>query len=506
MNHGRPFIHRGIGARYRNGTCAFTLWAPFAESVELELDGGAHRIPMRTDPWGYWVAEERVEPGARYRYLVDGSALPDPASHSQPEGVHGHSQVVDHHAFAWHDTAWRGLPLERYAIYELHTGTFTPEGTFDAVIPRLEELADLGITAVELMPVAQFPGTRNWGYDGVFPFAVQHSYGGPEGLKRLADACHRRGMALVLDVVYNHLGPEGNHLKQFGPYFTGAYTTFWGEALNFDQEHSSEVRNYFVQNMRHWFERFHIDALRLDAVHAIHDRSARHLLRELSEEADRCSRASGREQLLIAESDLNDPRIVRSRGLHGYGVHGQWSDDFHHALHALLTGERDGYYADFGTPGHLLAALRDGYCYTWKYSRHRKRFFGDLPQGVRRGQLVVCSQNHDQVGNRADGSRLASLVSFEALKLAAGALVLSPFVPLLFMGQEYAEQAPFLYFVSHSDPDLVQAVREGRKKEFAAFARDADFPDPQDPETFRRSVLRWNDRRGGRHGVIRALY
>jgi maltooligosyltrehalose trehalohydrolase len=506
MHHGRPFMHRSIGPRYRDGRCAFTLWAPFGESVELELGDGARRLPMRRDHWGYWEAEADVEPGARYRYLVDGTALPDPASHSQPQGVHGPSRVVDHRAFSWHDAEWRGRPLDQYVIYELHTGIFTPEGSFDAVIPRLDELADLGITAVELMPVAQFPGGRNWGYDGVFPFAVQHTYGGPEGLKRLADACHRRGLALVLDVVYNHLGPEGNRLSMFGPYFTGAYTTFWGEALNFDREHSSEVRNYFVQNMLHWFDRYHADALRLDAVHAIHDRSARHLLRELAGEADRYSLAAGRRHLLIAESDLNDPRIVRTRERHGYGVHAQWSDDFHHALHALLTGERDGYYADFGTPGHLQAVLREGYCYTWKYSRYRKRIFGDLPEGVRREQLMVCSQNHDQVGNRGDGRRLSSLVSFEALKLAAGALLLGPFVPLLFMGQEYAEQVPFLYFVSHSDPDLVRAVREGRKKEFAAFARDADFPDPQAPETFRRCVLRWERRTEGRHGVMLALY
>lgn len=506
MNSGRPFIHRSIGARFRDGRCSFTLWAPFNESVELELGESARRVPMRRDRWGYWEAEADPEPGTRYRYLLDGVRLPDPTSHFQPDGVHGPSQVVDHGSFAWKDRGWRGLPLERYVIYELHVGTFTRGGTFDEVTSRLDELADLGITAVEIMPVAQFPGTRNWGYDGVYPFAVQNSYGGPEGLKRLVDACHRRGMALVLDVVYNHLGPEGNHLKEFGPYFTGAYTTFWGEALNFDQPYSGEVRNYFVQNMLHWFDHYHVDALRLDAVHAIHDRSARHLLRELAEETDRYSRAVGGAHLLIAESDLNDPRIVRSRDRHGYGVHAQWSDDFHHALHALLTGERDGYYADFGTAGHLRDVLSKGYCYTWKYSGYRKRFFGDLPDDIRREQLVVCTQNHDQVGNRADGGRLSSLVPFEALKLAAGALLLSPFIPLLFMGQEYAEEAPFLYFVSHADPDLVEAVREGRRKEFGAFTRGGDFPDPQAPETFRRSVLRWEDRETGRHRVMLELY
>jgi maltooligosyltrehalose trehalohydrolase len=440
-----------IGARVLDGRCLFTVWAPSCERVELKLPGAdGSKVPMERDQWGYWHTEIRNAPG-RYLYLLNRDLeRPDPASHHQPDGVHGASALVDHETYRWHDEGWRGVPLEDFIIYEIHVGTFTPEGTFEAVIPRLPALSDLGITAVELMPVSAFPGKRNWGYDGVYPFAVQSSYGGPAGLKRLIDACHAHGLAVILDVVYNHLGPEGNYFADFGPYFTGSYRTFWGEALSFDQAYSSEVRNYFVCNMLHWFERYHVDGLRLDAVHAIFDRSAVHFLEELSGAAEDFDVKGGTEHILIAESDLNDPRIIRPRKQHGYGMDAQWSDDFHHALHTLLTGERAGYYEDFGSTEHLRTVFQKGFYHTWRYSAYRKRFFGADPGGMPGRRFVVCTQNHDQVGNRPDGKRLGALVSFEALKLAAAALLLSPFVPLLFMGQEYAEDAPFLYFLSQT--------------------------------------------------------
>jgi maltooligosyltrehalose trehalohydrolase len=504
----KPDVYVDIGARFSEGRTAFTLWAPVAERVELELLlPEAQRLSMERDSWGYWHTEAPVDVGTRYLFILNGvRELPDPASHFQPDGVHGPSAVVDHESFSWSDGNWKGVPLEDYVIYELHVGTFTPQGTFDAAIPRLPELLDLGVTAIELMPVAQFPGARNWGYDGVFPFSVQDSYGGPEGVKRLIDACHDLGLSVVLDVVYNHLGPEGNCLAQFGPYFTDAYKTFWGKALNFDREFSVEVRNYFVKNMIHWFERYHIDTLRLDAVHAIFDRSARHLLLELAEAAGKCSAKQGRNHMLIAESGLNDPTVIRSAGRNGYGIDAQWSDDFHHALHALLTGERGGYYEDFGSPEHLCTAMEKGYYFTWRYSSYRKRFFGAEPLGIEGKRFVVCSQNHDQVGNRNDGKRLSGLVSFEALKLAAAALLLSPFIPLLFMGQEYGERSPFLYFISHGDPELVRAVREGRRREFDAFESAEAFPDPQDEASFLRSKIHWEERNQGTHGVLLDFY
>jgi maltooligosyltrehalose trehalohydrolase len=504
----KPAAYVDIGARYSKGRTAFTVWAPLAERVELEiLFSEGHLLSMERDSWGYWHAEAHVDAGVRYLFILDGvRRLPDPASHFQPDGVHGPSAVVDHGSFSWRDGSWVGLPLEDYVIYELHVGTFTPQGTFEAVVPRLPELADLGVTAVELMPVAQFPGNRNWGYDGVFPFSVQQSYGGPGGLKRLVDACHDLGLSVVLDVVYNHLGPEGNCLAQYGPYFTDAYKTFWGEAVNFDREFSVDVRNYFVKNMLHWFERYHIDTLRLDAVHAIFDRSARHFLLELAEATRKISKKRGKKHMLIAESDLNDPTIIRSADRNGYGIDAQWSDDFHHALHTLLTGERMGYYEDFGSPEHLCVALKEGYYFSWRYSNYRKRFFGAEPRGIEGKRFVVCSQNHDQIGNRKDGRRLQGLVSFEALKLAAASLLLSPFIPLLFMGQEYGERSPFLYFVSHSDPELVRAVCEGRRREFEAFGSTEVFPDPQDEESFLRSKLHWEQRNHGKHGLLLGFY
>jgi maltooligosyltrehalose trehalohydrolase len=413
--------------------------------------------------------------------------------------------VVDRR-FGWSDRGWKGVPLENVILYELHVGTFTPEGTFDAVIPHLDRLADLGVTAVELMPVAQFPGSRNWGYDGVFPYAVQDSYGGPEGLKRLVDAAHARGLAVVLDVVYNHLGPEGNYLDDFGPYFTARYKTPWGLALNFDGPESDAVRRFFVENALQWVADFHLDGLRLDAVHAIADASERPFLQELGAEVKALAERLGRPVHIFPESDLNTLFFLRARESGGCGFDAQWTDDFHHSLHTLLTGERSGYYKDFGSLGQMAKAMTGGFVYTGQYSPYRRRRHGVPADEMEAHRHVVCGQNHDQTGNRMLGERLAALTDFESLKLAAGAVILSPFLPLLFMGEEYGETAPFLYFVSHSDPDLIRAVQEGRKEEFAAFGWREEPPDPQAEETFERSRLRQDLMKEGRHAEIYSFY
>ncbi|MGA1796135.1 MAG: malto-oligosyltrehalose trehalohydrolase [bacterium] len=492
-----------------NGECSFLLWAPFAREVHVDIVHPRERsIPLAGLEKGYWhCTVPDVRPGTRYFYrLDDGPRRPDPASHFQPEGVHGPSVVVDHGAFRWEDHEWQGIPLEAMLIYELHVGTFTPQGTFDAVIERLDDLADLGVNAVEIMPVAQFPGERNWGYDGVYPFAAQHSYGGPEGLRRLVNTCHARGFAVILDVVYNHLGPEGNYTHEFGPYFTGKYNTPWGKAINFDDAWSDEVREFFIRNALHWCEHYHIDALRLDAVHGIFDTGAKHILAELAERVEEFSRAQGREFHLMAESDLNDVRVVRKRNEGGYAIDAQWNDDFHHAVHTLLTGEREGYYADFGKVDHLVKAYREGFVYSWDYSAYRKRHHGSPSGDIPGNRFVAFIQNHDQVGNRMLGERLAQLVSFEALKCAAGILLLSPYIPLLFMGEEYGEESPFLYFIDHSDEALIKAVREGRKREFASFCWKGEPPDPQEQDTFLRSRLCWEKRTQGKHRALRAFY
>ncbi len=500
-----------VGATYLDGQrCEFVVWAPRAKKVALKLvtpDAGPALMMERAER-GYWrLSTQKIAAGTDYLYRIDDTLeRPDPASRWQPQGVHGPSRLVDHGAFAWSDGPWRGLPREALVIYELHVGTFTPEGTFAAIIPRLAELRQMGITAIELMPVAQFPGERNWGYDGVCPFAVQHSYGGPRGLKELVDACHSHGLAVVLDVVYNHLGPEGNYLRDFGPYFTDRYRTPWGEAVNYDGPGSDEVRAYFIENALHWLRDYHLDALRLDAVHAIYDLSARPFLQELAERVARFSAEEGRTCHLIAESDRNDVRLIRPAKLGGYGLDAQWNDDFHHALHTLLTGENDGYYLDFGRGADLVKAYREGFVYGWRYSPFRKRRHGSSSADRPGSQLVVCAQNHDQVGNRLAGERLVCLTSFEAAKVAAAAVLLSPCIPLIFMGEEYAEEAPFQYFVSFDDADLVAAVRRGRQEEFAAFDWQREPPDPQSPETFRRSRLNWERRWSGHHQVMRGFY
>lgn len=499
-----------LGTHYQgDGRCAFTVWAPLMNMVALKIVMPAERlIPMSLAGQGYWKTEiENVFPGAWYLYRLNGEKeRPDPASRYQPDGVHGPSQIVDPGEFLWEDEEWKGMRLQDLVIYELHVGTFTREGTFDAIIPYLGYLRDLGVNAVEIMPVAQFPGKRNWGYDGVYLYAVQNSYGGPEGLKRLVNACHRNGLAVILDVVYNHLGPEGNYLRDFGPYLTSKYRTPWGDAINFDGPYSDEVRHYFIGNALYWVTEFHVDALRLDAIHEIFDFSAKHFLQELGEAVHHRAEELGRHVYVIPESDLNDVRVINPTEIGGHGLDAQWNDDFHHCLRTLITAEKSGYYEDFGTIVQMEKAYRDGFVYSGQYSPFRKRRHGSSSKDRPARQFVVFSQNHDQVGNRMQGERLSSLVSFEALKLAAGCVILSPYLPMLFMGEEYGETAPFLYFVSYSDPSLIEAVRNGRKEEFRAFGWEGEPPDPQDERTFLASELHWEERTKGSHGTLLRFY
>jgi maltooligosyltrehalose trehalohydrolase len=498
-----------IGACFGEArTCVFRVWAPHARSVQARISSPMQRVMnLRRDTRGYHAGEiADVEPGSLYVYRLDDQhERPDPASRFQPQGVHGPSAIVDP-SFAWDDSTWKGLSLEDYVCYELHVGTFTRQGTFQAVIPHLDRLADLGVTAVELMPVAQFPGTRNWGYDGTYPFAVQNSYGGPTGLKNLINACHQRGLAVILDVVYNHLGPEGNYLADFGPYFTDTYKTPWGSAINFDGPHSDEVRRFFIENALYWVTEFHVDALRIDAVHGIFDFSAHHFLEELTSEVHCRAEELKRRIYVIAESDLNDSRLIKPKVLGGYGLDAQWNEDFHHALHTLLTKERSGYYADFGHTSQLAKALKDGFVFSGEYSVYRNRRHGNSSAGLPPQRFIVFSQNHDQVGNRLRSDRLSHAASLETLKLAAGAVLLSPQIPLLFMGEEYGEKAPFPYFVCHSDPSLIEAVRQGRKAEFAAFQWMGEPADPQDEATFALAKLNRELREETHHALLYKFY
>lgn len=475
-------------------TTRFRVWAPRAKTVAVRLLGADHRdVPLAPGQFGYFEATVSGAPaGTRYVYVLDGEKTrPDPASRFQPEGVHGPSEIVNPDAFAWTDRGWHGLSLADLILYELHVGTFSKEGAFEAIVPWLDYLNhEVGITAVELMPVAQFPGARNWGYDGVYPFAPQSSYGGPLGLKRLVDACHAKGLAVILDVVYNHLGPEGNYLGDFGPYFTDRYRTPWGSAINYDGADSDEVRHYIISNALYWVTEYHVDGLRLDAIHGIFDFSARHVLRELGEAVHAQGSRLGRTILVTLESDLNDARVITPTALGGHGLDAQWNDDFHHALRGVLTGERKGYYQDFGRIEQLATAIQEGYVLSGQYSSYRKRRHGNSSKDRPPVQFIVFDQNHDQVGNRASGDRLSTIVPFEALKVSAATVLLAPNVPLLFMGEEYGETAPFQYFIHHGDPALVEAVREGRRGEFARFGWREGIPDPQDPATFDRSRLR----------------
>ena len=499
-----------IGVDYLNSKkTRFSVWAPHRKKVALHLVYPENKVielqPGEKD--GYWHLQiNKNILNYKYFYQLDGKEeFPDPASSFQPEGVHGPSQIINH-SFSWSDQHWSGISLAKMIIYELHVGTFTEEGTFEAIISRLDELANLGVNTIELMPIAQFPGQRNWGYDGVFPFAVQNSYGTPYNLKNFINICHQKGFAVLLDVVYNHLGPEGNYLPQFGPYFTDKYHSNWGKGINFDGHYSNGVRNYFIQNAIYWLEKYHFDGLRLDAIHSIFDMSATHFLAELSLAIKKLSKKNKRIYHLIAESDLNDNKIIRHRQRSGYQLDAQWNDDFHHSLHALLTKENSGYYKDFGKVEDLAVAIEKGFVYSGQYSHYRKKNHGNSSRFIPPEKLIVYSQNHDQVGNRMLGERLARLVSFDKLKLAAAMVILSPYVPLLFMGEEYGEDAPFLYFINHQDQELIEAVRKGRKEEFSQFQWQQEPPDPQDESTFLRSKIDWQKKKEKKHAVLVNYY
>lgn len=505
--------HPPIGAIYQaeKKRCCFTVWAPHHNQVELSLGHDTSRIiAMNRLPLGYWQIEvENVEPNEQYTYRLDQNHnRPDPASHWQPQDVHQPSAIVDH-TWNWDDQNWHGIPLEKLVIYELHVGTFTREGTFVAIINRLPVLKDLGINALELMPIAQFPGKRNWGYDGVYPFAVQNSYGGHLALKKLVSACHKMGIAVLLDVVYNHLGPEGNYLWDYGPYFTPLYKTPWGEAINFDCAESDGVRHYFYQNVWHWLSRYHIDGLRLDAVNAILDRSPHKFLAELATFAQIWAQQAGRYFHIIAETSQNNPCLIRPQELGGMGLSATWSDDFHHSLHVFFTGEMQDYYQDFHEPQTKLAkAIRCGFSYTGEYSLYRKRRHGKLALDCKTSQFVIFSQNHDQIGNRAFGERLSQLMkehTWDKQKLISAILLLSPQTPLLFMGEEYGETSPFYYFISHLDQKLIDAVRQGRAEQFKHFNQN-NLSDPYDTKTFEASKLHWDDREQGNHAILWRWY
>lgn len=481
------------GAMLEGGKAEFRVWAPHARQVTLRPVGG-HDLPMERSADDTFSVQTTAQAGDRYFYILDDQKpLPDPVSRLLPEGVHGPTAIVDPNAFAWSDHGWRGLDLRDYIIYELHVGTFSPEGTFDGVVQRLDYLKSLGVTMIELMPVAAFPGRRNWGYDGVSMYAVQASYGGPEGLKRLVDAAHRAGLAVMLDVVYNHLGNEGNYLRLFGPYFTHHHTTPWGDAINYDDRGCVGVRRHVVENALYWIREYHLDGLRLDATQTIYDDSPLHIVAEIQESVQQLAEGLGRRVCVIAETDENDRRYVLPRAEGGFGVNAVWSDDFHHAVHAYLTGEHEGYYQDFGGREQIVRALNQGFVFQgepFKFWRGNKR--GTSSAGIHLPAHVLCTQNHDQVGNRARGERLDALVPRGACKLAAALLLLAPETPLLFMGQEYGETAPFQFFTDYGDPALQQAVREGRRREFEHFvAFGGEVPDPQDPQTFERSKLQW---------------
>jgi maltooligosyltrehalose trehalohydrolase len=485
----------------------FKVWAPKARQVALRIGDSSYE--MESGEGGWWSREiEDAEAGTDYQFTLDGgNALPDPRSGWQPFGVHGPSRVVDHARFKWTDENWQARPLAGAIIYELHVGTFTAAGTFRGMIECLDYLVELGITHVQLLPVNEFSGDWGWGYDGVDLYAPHHTYGAPDDLKALVNACHAKGLAVLLDVVYNHFGPSGNYVGEFGPYFTKAYNTPWGEAVNLDRAGSHEVRRFLADNARMWLRDYHFDGLRLDAVHALVDRSAIHFLEYLSCEVDALAAQVGRHLVLIAESDLNDPKIVTSREANGYGIDAQWSDDFHHALHTVLTGETNGYYEDFGSLEQLAKALEQGYVYDGRYSRHRDRVHGRAAGRLSGHHLLGYAQTHDQVGNRAQGERLSHLVSTGRQKIAAALVMTSPFVPMVFQGEEFGASTPFQYFTHHEDQELAKRVSEGRRSEFRAFGWDPEeVPDPQSAETFRRSKLRWSEAHEEPHATLLRWY
>lgn len=472
----------------------FRVWASNANSVNLVINEGTQIHHMNREEYGYWSLQlENIKPGTRYKYQIDEKdTYPDPASLSQPDGVHGQSELLQLDDFKWNDHNWKNIPITNMIQYELHTGTFTSEGTFDGICSKTDYLNELGVNTIEILPVAQFSGHRNWGYDGVYPFAVQNSYGGAFKLMNLVNECHKKGIAVILDVVYNHFGPEGNYAGKFSPYFSKKYSTPWGHPINFDGAYSDGVRNFVIQNALMWCRNFHIDGLRLDAVHAIFDFSTRHILQELAENLNELSMQTKRPYYLIAESDLNDVRYISPFEKGGYGLDAQWSDDFHHTIHTLVTGEKNGYYIDYGEPQQLAKAIKNAFVFDGRYSEYRKKSYGNSTCNNSGEQFIIFNQNHDQVGNRKNGERLINLTNFETAKLIAGTMLTSPYVPMLFMGEEYGELCPFYYFVSHQDEQLNKLVREGRKKEFKFIpGANKTIPEPDSPETFEKSKLSW---------------
>jgi maltooligosyltrehalose trehalohydrolase len=498
-----------FGANPTEGGVLFRAWAPLANQLSACITHPRPAIlPMERDADDVFTAFAELLPaGAEYYFEQNGDRRrPDPVSRFQPHGVHGASQVVDRDAFAWTDRDWTGIALEDFIIYELHTGTFTSEGTFEGAIGMLPYLRELGITALELMPVAAFPGSRNWGYDGVYLYAPHTAYGGPTGLKRLIDACHSEGMAVVLDVVYNHLGPEGNYLGEYAPCFTDVYRTPWGTAINFDGPQSDGVRRFFIDNALYWLTEYHIDALRLDAIHRIYDFGAHHVLREMAEAFQRQAHALGRKAWLIAESDLNDPRVINPAAIGGHGIDTQWNDDFHHSLHTLLTAARHGYFVDFGRIEDLRKAIVEGFVYDGRRSAYRQRRYGASSAANPGRQFVVFNQNHDQIANADAGTRLSAMLAPEQQKLAAAILLCAPNLPMLFMGEEFGASSPFDYFTSFADPALARAVSEGRRREYEPFFKSRAFPDPQAPETFDRSRIDWAESTCSPHSELLAFY
>jgi maltooligosyltrehalose trehalohydrolase len=496
------------GAQYlQDDTTQFAVWAPEKETMQLHIVHPVERkLQMQKDKDGYFsITVENVQPGSRYFFMPDGKKdYPDPTSNYQPEDVFGPSEVIDHSAYEWHDENWRGLPFNGLILYELHVGTFTAEGTFEAIIPYLDDLAATGINAIELMPVNQFSGNRNWGYDATYPYAVHNTYGGPEGLKKLVDACHQKGIAVFLDVVYNHLGPEGNYLSQYGPYFTDKYCTPWGDALNFDGEWSDGVREYISNNPVYWFTNYHIDGLRLDAVHEIYDKGAVSIWQLMQQKAIAAEQQTGRRLYFVAECDLNSPRVIKNTEDGGLGFDAQWLDDFHHILYVMLDPNGRERYVDFYKMEQLAKAYKEGFVHSGEWVQFRKRKHGTSSAGVPGNRFVAFNLNHDQVGNRIGGERLSMLINFEKQKLAAAALMLSPYIPMLFMGEEYGEDTPFFFFISHHDKSNIKAVQEGRRNEFANFnlKEGEDFPDPYNENTFSRCKLQWNKRKEGKYKVM----
>lgn len=476
-----------------------SVWAPYARTMDAQVNG--RRIPMNRGDEGWWSAPGEAPAGTRYGFSVNnGNPLPDPRSPWQPEGVHGLSAAVDHSAFPWTDIGFQSRPLSSALIYELHVGTFTPAGTFEGVIEKLDYLVDLGVSHIEMMPVAEFCGVRGWGYDGVDLFAPHHAYGGPDGLKKLVNAAHARGIGVVLDVIYNHFGPEGCYLEQFGPYFTGHHHTLWGKAVNFDGPQSDPVRQFVTDNVIMWLRDYHLDGLRLDDIDAILDNTALPIVEQILYEVDELEACSGRHLFVLAETNMNDPRVIRPHEMGGYGVNAQWNDEFHHAIHCALTGEHNGYYADFGRLADVAKALKQAYIMDGQYCIGRQRRHGRLVGDVTGHKFIGYLQTHDQVGNRAKGDRIGQLVSPGRQKVGAALVLTAPFIPMLFHGEEWAPSSPFQYFTDFRDADLQSAVRDGRRRQFEPFGwNPQDVPDPQDATTFERSKLLWDEIRQEPH-------